>query len=116
MAGVPGVRYLPQDRLQILTRYNEIGLEGLTDRSRRRYRHATQLPFQIETQIVRLNQDKPSWGTEDQGAAGPSLSGRSYASTQHGACGPRSPRPGQTQKDAAQQGNRNGTLAARPTQ
>jgi putative transposase len=46
---------------KILTRYNEIGLEGLTDRSRRPYRHANQL-FQIETQIVRLKQDKPSWG------------------------------------------------------
>jgi putative transposase len=39
---------------KVLTRYNEIGLEGLTDRSRRPYRHANQLPFQIETQIVRL--------------------------------------------------------------
>src|SRR6476620_7522244 len=47
---------------KILTRYNEIGLDGLTDRSRRPYRHANQLPFQIETQIVRLKQDKPSWG------------------------------------------------------
>jgi len=47
---------------KILTRYNEIGLEGLTDRSRRPYRHANQLPFQIEAQIVRLKQDKPSWG------------------------------------------------------
>ena len=45
---------------KILTRYNEIGLEGLTDRSRRPYRHANQLPFQIETQIVRLKQDRPS--------------------------------------------------------
>src|SRR5438067_2125761 len=47
---------------KILTRYNEIGLEGLTDRSRRPYRHANQLPFQIETRIVRLKQDRPSWG------------------------------------------------------
>src|SRR6202165_2514624 len=47
---------------KILTRYNEIGLEGLTDGSRRPYRHANQLPFQIETQIVRLKQDRPSWG------------------------------------------------------
>src|SRR5580700_10929135 len=46
----------------ILTRYNAIGLDGLTDRSRRPYRHANQLPIQIETQIVRLKQDKPSWG------------------------------------------------------
>ena len=34
---------------KIVTRYNEIGLEGLTDRSRRPYRHANQLPVQIET-------------------------------------------------------------------
>lgn len=31
------------------TRYNATGLEGLTDRSRRPYRHANQLPIQIET-------------------------------------------------------------------
>ena len=47
---------------KILTRYNEIGLEGLTDRSPRPYRHANQLAVQIETRIVRLKQDKPSWG------------------------------------------------------
>ena len=47
---------------KILTRYNAIGLDGLTDRSRRPYRHANQLPIQIETRIVRLKQDKPSWG------------------------------------------------------
>jgi putative transposase len=47
---------------KILARYNKIGLEGLTDRSRRPYRHANQLPFQVETRIARLKQDKPSWG------------------------------------------------------
>src|SRR5580693_468822 len=39
---------------KILTRYNEIGLVGLTDRSRRPYRQANQLPFQIEARIVSL--------------------------------------------------------------
>jgi putative transposase len=53
---------LAQDWLQDLQRYNDVGLEGLTDRSRRPYRHANQLPTQIETLIVRLKQDKPSWG------------------------------------------------------
>ncbi|TPM46327.1 transposase [Mesorhizobium sp. B2-2-3] len=48
---------------KILARYNGSGLEGLTDRSRRPYRHANQLPFQIEKLIVRLKQDKPTWGT-----------------------------------------------------
>ena len=42
---------------KILTRYKGSGLEGLTDRSRRPYRQANQLPFQIEKLIVRLKQE-----------------------------------------------------------
>jgi putative transposase len=56
---------------KILTRYNEVGLEGLTDHSRRPYRHANQLPFQIETRIVRLRQEKPSWGAPRSGKSWP---------------------------------------------
>src|SRR6202171_1597790 len=47
---------------KILERYNSCGLEGLTDRSRRPYRHANQLPVQIETLIVRSKQERPHWG------------------------------------------------------
>jgi len=47
---------------KILNRYNDVGLEGLTDRSRRPYRHANQLPQQIEDLIVSLKQEKPTWG------------------------------------------------------
>ena len=47
---------------KIFRRYNNSGLEGLTDRSRRPYRHANQLPFQIEKLIVNLKKEKPSWG------------------------------------------------------
>ena len=47
---------------KIIERYQDTGLEGLTDRSRRPYRHANQLPFQIEAMIVRLKQEKPTWG------------------------------------------------------
>jgi putative transposase len=47
---------------KILSRYNDCGLEGLTDRSRRPYRHANQLPLQIEKLILRLKQDKLTWG------------------------------------------------------
>ena len=102
---------------KILTRYNEIGLEGLTDRSRRPYRHANQLPFQIETQIVRAEAGQAELGrAEDQGAAGPALSRCAYAGDQHGACGSRSPRPGQAQNEAAEQGEGNGTFPSRPTQ
>src|SRR5438105_2584293 len=47
---------------KILDRYNSCGLEGLTDRSRRPYRHANQLPVRIETLIVRSKQERPHWG------------------------------------------------------
>jgi putative transposase len=47
---------------KIFSRYKEIGLEGLTDRSRRPYRQANQLPFQIESLIVTIKQDYPGWG------------------------------------------------------
>jgi hypothetical protein len=39
-------------------RYEEVGLQGLTDRSRRPYRHANQLPLVIENTIVRNNSDR----------------------------------------------------------
>ncbi len=47
---------------KIFSRYKDCGLEGLTDRSRRPYRHGMRLPFQIEKLIVQLKQDHPSWG------------------------------------------------------
>jgi putative transposase len=47
---------------KIFQRYKDCGLEGLTDRSRRPYRQANQLPFQIERLIVQLKREHPSWG------------------------------------------------------
>jgi putative transposase len=47
---------------KIFQRYKDCGLDGLTDRSRRPYRHANRLPFQIEKVIVQLKRDRPSWG------------------------------------------------------
>lgn len=47
---------------KIVRRYNDSGLEALTDRSRRPYRHANKLPFQIEKLIVSLKKERPSWG------------------------------------------------------
>jgi putative transposase len=47
---------------KIFTRYKNCGVQGLTDRSRRPYRHANQLPFQIETLIVEIKKEHPSWG------------------------------------------------------
>jgi putative transposase len=47
---------------KIFQRYQNCGLDGLTDRSRRPYRHANRLPFQIEKRIVQLRREHPSWG------------------------------------------------------
>src|ERR1700704_983875 len=47
---------------KLFSRYKNSGIEGLTDRSRRPYRHANRLPFQIEQLILRLKQEHPSWG------------------------------------------------------
>ena len=47
---------------KIFDRYKSCGLEGLFDRSRRPYRHANQLPFQVERTILRIKRERPSWG------------------------------------------------------
>src|ERR671919_2044914 len=47
---------------KIYDRYKEVGLHGLTDRSRRPYRHANQLPLTIEKWILRLKREYPAWG------------------------------------------------------
>ena len=47
---------------KIYERYKECGLDGLYDRSRRPYRQANKLPFQIERSILGLKREHPSWG------------------------------------------------------
>ena len=47
---------------KIFERYEECGLEGLSDRSRKPYRYANRLPEQIEAAIVVAKREKPSWG------------------------------------------------------
>ena len=47
---------------KVYDRYKDCGLDGLTDRSRRPYRQANQLPMQIEKLIVRLKREYPRWG------------------------------------------------------
>jgi putative transposase len=47
---------------KIFERYQQIGVKGLTDRSRRPHRHANQLPLVVETSIVGLKREYPSWG------------------------------------------------------
>ncbi len=47
---------------KIYDRYKECGLEGLNDRSRRPYRHANQLPFQVERSILNIKKEFPNFG------------------------------------------------------
>jgi putative transposase len=47
---------------KIFQRYRDLGLHGLTDRSRRPYRQANKLPPQVEAQILQIRREHPSWG------------------------------------------------------
>ena len=47
---------------KIFERYEECGLEGLSDRTRRPFRSANQLPEQVEAAIVAAQREKPTWG------------------------------------------------------
>jgi len=47
---------------KIFERYEECGLEGLNDRTRRPFRYANQLPEPVEVAIVAAKRDKPHWG------------------------------------------------------
>ena len=47
---------------KIFDRYQECGVHGLTDRSRRPYRYAHQLPFQVENYILNVKREHASWG------------------------------------------------------
>jgi putative transposase len=46
---------------KVYNRYKECGLEGLSDRSRRPYRHANQLPYQVQRAILLIKKEYPSW-------------------------------------------------------
>ncbi|MFB6571288.1 helix-turn-helix domain-containing protein, partial [Streptomyces noursei] len=43
-------------------RYEELGVEGLMDRSRRPHRSPTRLPADVESLICELRQQHPRWG------------------------------------------------------
>ena len=45
---------------KIFDRYQQCGIEGLTDRSRRPYRYANQLPFQVENYILNVQREHPA--------------------------------------------------------
>ena len=47
---------------KIFNRYKTLGLDGLEDQSRRPYRHANQLPVQIERTILQIKREHATWG------------------------------------------------------
>jgi len=47
---------------KILDRYEQCGVEGLSDRARRPHRYANQLPAAVEAAIVAAKREKPHWG------------------------------------------------------
>src|SRR5512140_1568386 len=47
---------------KILERYQECGVEGLTDRTRRPFRYANQLPEAVEAAMVAAKRERPHWG------------------------------------------------------
>src|SRR6185503_9237859 len=55
---------------KIFERYEQCGLEGLSDRTRRPFRYANQLPEQVEAAIVAAMREKPNWGTRVHGGCG----------------------------------------------
>ena len=78
---------------KIYQRYRQIGVQGLTDRSRRPHRHANQLPMVVEKTIVQDQAGVSQLGrAEDPGAAPAALARGPLSRDQHGACGPRPPR------------------------
>ena len=47
---------------KIFDRYQECGIQGLTDRSRRPHHYAHKLPFQIENYILNVKREHSTWG------------------------------------------------------
>jgi putative transposase len=47
---------------KIVDRYKESGMKAFTDRSRKPFRQANRLPFQIEKLIVQVKKEFPTWG------------------------------------------------------
>jgi len=77
---------------KIFERYEECGLEGLSDRTRRPFRYANPLPEQIEAAIVAAKREKPNNQTgckEDSRALAAAIAARGQStSLQHDSCHP----------------------------
>jgi putative transposase len=47
---------------KLFNRFKECGLDAFNDRSRRPYRHANKLPYQVERTILGIKKEHSSWG------------------------------------------------------
>src|SRR5215813_9635593 len=47
---------------KLYDRYRDCGARAFSDRSRRPYRHAKQLPLVVEKWIIQLKKEYPEWG------------------------------------------------------
>ena len=54
---------------KIFDRYQECGIHGLTDRSRRPFRYANKLPFQVENYILNVKHEHPQLGCSQNSRA-----------------------------------------------
>jgi putative transposase len=54
--------FLARPVIRSSTAISNAALQGLTDRSRRPYRYAHQLPFQVENYILNVKHEHPSLG------------------------------------------------------
>ena len=80
---------------KIFDRYQECGMQGLTDRSRRPYRYANQLPFQVENFHSEREARAPQLGcSQNPRALDPRIFRYSHPGQKYHSCGARSPRPG----------------------
>ncbi len=52
---------------KLFNRFKACGLEAFKDRSRRPYRHANKLPYQVERTILALKKEHPGWGARRSG-------------------------------------------------
>jgi putative transposase len=52
---------------KIFDRYQQWGVQGLTDRSRRPYRYANKLPFEVENYILNIKREHTRWGARKIG-------------------------------------------------
>ena len=94
---------------KIFERYEECGLEGLSDRTRRPFRYANQLPEQVEAAIVAAKREKPLGSTQDPRALAAAIAARGQSpGLQHHPCGLGSPRSGNP-SDTVQNPNRGDT-------